>query len=266
MKLDAGDRLINVMACTEANDVLLATRAGKAIRFHVGEVRVFRGRDSMGVRGIRLAEGDEVVAMSVLNHVTYQEVAGGESNERDVYLKQAALLRRALDEAGDDSGEVEAPEVILSEARFAELGALEEFILTITEKGMGKRSSSHEYRRTGRGGQGIANIDISARGGPVVTTFPVTDSDQIMMVTDGGQVIRTGVDEIRIAGRRTQGVWVFRVEDDERVVSVSPIAEEDDGENGEHGGDDVGGADAEDAGAAGGDVGDDDTGDGTPAG
>ena len=269
MKLDAGDRLINVMACTEANDVLLATRAGKAIRFHVGEVRVFRGRDSMGVRGIRLAEGDEVVAMSVLNHVTYQEVAGGESNERDVYLKQAAHLRRALDEAGDDSGEVEAPEVILSEARFAELGALEEFILTITEKGMGKRSSSHEYRRTGRGGQGIANIDISARGGPVVTTFPVPDSDQIMMVTDGGQVIRTGVDEIRIAGRRTQGVWVFRVEDDERVVSVSPIAEEDDGENGEHGGDDVGGADAEDAGddgPAGGDVGDDDTGDGTPAG
>ena len=109
---------------------------------------------------------------------------------------------------------------------------------------------------TGRGGQGIANIDISARGGPVVTTFPMTDSDQIMMVTDGGQVIRTGVDEIRIAGRRTQGVWVFRVEDDERVVSVSPIAEEDDGENGEHGGDDE---------PASGNVSDDDTGGGTPA-
>ena len=132
-------------------------------------------------------------------------MANGESNERDVYLKQAAHLRRALDEAGDDSGEVEAPEVILSEARFAELGALEEFILTITEKGMGKRSSSHEYRRTGRGGQGIANIDISARGGPVVTTFPVTGSDQIMMVTDGGQVIEPGSTKFASPGGAPKG-------------------------------------------------------------
>ena len=230
MKLDAGDCLIGVLPCTDANDVLLATRAGKAIRFHVADVRVFRGRDSMGVRGIRLQTGDEVVAMSVLSHVQYQDVAGTDMSERDVYLRQAAHLRRATEDTVDDA-DIEPPEVVLSENRFAELGAVEEFILTVTEKGMGKRTSAHEYRRTGRGGQGIANIDITERNGAVVTTFPVATSDQIMLVTDGGQVIRTNIDEIRIAGRRTQGVWVFRVEDDEKVVSVSLIAEDENGDD-----------------------------------
>lgn len=230
MKLDGEDRMIAVQTCTEDDDVLLASRNGKAIRFKTTDVRLFRGRDSLGVRGIRLAKGDEVMSMSILRHVDYQEM-DGEENERDVYLRQAAYFRRATGESDETN---EAPSVMLPEDRFAELGAIEEFSLTITRKGFGKRTSAHEYRVTNRGGQGIANIDITEKNGEVVAAFPVNAADEIMLVTDAGKLIRCPVDGIRIAGRKTQGVMVFRIDDGENVVSVSLIGEkeDDDDENG----------------------------------
>jgi DNA gyrase subunit A len=236
MKLEEGDRLIGVGVGTEANDILLAARSGKAIRFAVGDVRVFAGRDSIGVRGIRLEEGDRVVSMSVLRHVETT------LEERDAYLRYAAAKRRALGEApaaeeNDSEAAVEGPEVPaidLPQERLVELEVLEEFILTVTAKGFGKRTSAYEYRVAGRGGQGIANIDVSTRNGPVVTSFPVGEDDQIMLVTNRGQLIRCPVHDIRIARRQTQGVTVFRVAEDEEVVAVAHLADlgEDEGGNG----------------------------------
>jgi DNA gyrase subunit A len=236
MKLAEGERLIGVAVCTDANDILLAAKSGKAIRFPVDDVRVFAGRASTGVRGIKLDEGDEVVSMSVLRHIDV------ETEERDAYLRYAVQKRRSIGE------EVEAPEeanvepigesnVALSVERITQLEVAEEFILTVTEKGYGKRSSSYEYRTAGRGGQGIANIEVSSRNGNVTTSFPVEETDQIMLVTDAGKLIRTSVHDIRIARRQTQGVTIFKVAEDERVVAVaqlSGMAEEDDeGESGD---------------------------------
>ncbi len=239
MKLDEGDRLIAVQPCSESDDVLLATRNGKAIRFPVGDVRLFRGRDSMGVRGVRLAQGDGVVSMSILRHVEHQPVEGTDDTERDVYLRQAAAIRRAAssDEEAVDTAAPEGLRTILPEQRFIELSAAEEFILTVTESGLGKQSSAFEYRVTGRGGQGIANIDVTDRGGPVVAAFPVQANDEIMLVTDGGQLIRCPVTGVSVTGRRTQGVWIFRVADGEKVVSVDLVGEVsgDDGEDEEDG-------------------------------
>jgi DNA gyrase subunit A len=239
MKLEDGDRLVGVLTCSEADDVLLAARGGKSIRFPVPDVRVFTGRTSMGVRGIKLEDGDQVVSMSILRHVDADTV------ERDAYLRLAAAKRRAAGEAnGDESNEDEPsgdepngdeaePEIAAEDAgvvvppeRLAALEAAEEFILTVTEKGYGKRTSAYEYRITGRGGQGIANIEKSERNGPVVASFPVAHRDQIMLMTDGGQLIRCPVDDIRIAGRKTQGVVIFKVAEGERVVSVTGLAEE----------------------------------------
>ncbi len=223
MKLAAGERLISVQPCNDYNDVLLATRDGKAIRFPVADVRIFQSRDSMGVRGIRLAKNDSVIAMSILRHIDYEDVAGTDMHEREIYLRQTAYLRRATGEMS--AADLEPPEIMLNEERLAFLGAAEEFILTITENGIGKRTSAHEYRITNRGGKGIWNIDITDKAGPVIAGFPVSHLDQIMLVTDSGQLIRCAVDEIGITGRRTQGVWIFRVEDDEHVVSVSLIGD-----------------------------------------
>ena len=227
MKLEDGDRLVGVLTCSEADDVLLAARGGKSIRFPVPDVRVFTGRTSMGVRGIKLEDGDQVVSMSILRHVE------ADTAERDAYLRLAAAKRRAAGEANGDepSGdEIESPAedagVVVPPERLAELEAAEEFILTVTEKGYGKRTSAYEYRITGRGGQGIANIEKSERNGPVVASFPVAHRDQIMLMTDGGQLIRCPVDDIRIAGRKTQGVVIFKVAEGERVVSVTGLAEE----------------------------------------
>ena len=231
MKLADGERLISVQPCTDDNDVLLATRAGKAIRFAVSDVRIFRSRGSMGVRGIKLGGGDGVVGMSILRHVDYEEIETAELHEREVYLRQTSYLRRSTNE--DSISEIEKPEVMLSEERLAYLGAAEEFILTVTEKGIGKRTSAYEYRTTNRGGQGVWNIEVTERSGDVVAGFPVNHSDQIMLVTDTGQLIRCTVDEIGITGRRTQGVWIFRVDSDEKVVSVSLIGEDMNGSNGE---------------------------------
>ncbi|HYE49083.1 MAG TPA: DNA gyrase subunit A [Azospirillaceae bacterium] len=227
MKLEEeGELLISVRTCTEEDDVLLAARGGRCIRFPVSEVRVFSGRTSTGVRGIRLAGGDEVIGMSILRHVE------ATADERAAYLRQASALRRAAgepEEAGDQA-DVEATPVdtslVLSQERFDELAGKEEFILTVSEQGFGKRTSAYEYRLTGRGGQGIWNMDMGDRNKALVAVFPIKETDQIMMVSNGGQVIRMPVHDIRIAARKTKGVTLFRVSADERVVSVASLADE----------------------------------------
>ncbi|UCH73047.1 MAG: DNA gyrase subunit A [Rhodospirillales bacterium] len=216
MKLGDTDRLVGVKTCTEADDVLLSSREGMCIRFPVTEVRVFSGRTSTGVRGIKLGGDDEVISLTVLRHAEI------DIEVRDDYLRAAAALRRAA----EDEGAAEPAPAQLSPATFAELAKNEQFILTVTEKGYGKRSSAYEYRITGRGGKGIANIEVTERNGLVVAAFPVESSDQIMLVPEGGQLIRCPVDDIRIAGRKTQGVTLFRVGEDERVVSVARLEEE----------------------------------------
>jgi DNA gyrase subunit A len=219
MKLDEGDRLIGVLPCSaEEDDVLLATRLGKAIRFPVADVRLFQGRTSTGVRGIALAEGDGVISMSILRHAE----ASGE--ERDAYLRWAGARRRAGD------GEGPATEPGLPPDRLAALAEAEEFILSVADDGFGKRSSAYEYRITNRGGKGIDNMDLGRTNGRetdarVVAAFPVSDQDQVMLVTDGGRLIRLPVADIRIAGRTTRGVTLFRVDADERIVSVTRLAE-----------------------------------------
>jgi DNA gyrase subunit A len=203
---DGLDRLIGVDLLTEDDDVLLATKQGKAIRFESTAVREFQSRASMGVRGVRLAEGDEVISMSILRR------AGTTQEEREAYLKSPKWR-------GNESAEG------LSDERYAEVAEKEQFLLTITENGYGKRSSTYEYRRTNRGGQGIINIVTSDRNGGVVASFPVKPGEQLMLVTDQGKMIRTTVGDIRIAGRNTQGVTIFNVADREKVVSVAKIDE-----------------------------------------
>ncbi|MFQ5985188.1 MAG: DNA gyrase subunit A [Alphaproteobacteria bacterium] len=218
MKLAAGERLIGVRACAQDQDALLATRAGKCVRFPVKDVRIFSGRSSLGVRGVALAEGDEVISMSILDHAEI------EVEERDTYLKLAASRRRG-EAADDEAAHVPEPAEELAENRVGELAAGEEFILTITASGYGKRTSAYDYRITRRGGKGVENISLTREGDTVVASFPVGHTDQIMLVTDGGQLIRCPVDEIRIMGRRTRGVTLFRIAEDERVVSAARLAE-----------------------------------------
>jgi len=234
MKLDEGDRIVRVAICTADDNVLLTTAAGRCIRFRVEDVRVFKGRDSTGVRGIRLDEGDEVISMAILRHV---EATPG---EREAYMRQALAVRRAQDAEAVDAGaegpgeeaEEGAEAVELTPERYAELGAREQFVLTVSERGFGKRSSSYAYRISGRGGKGITAMIVNERNSRLVASFPVKDSDQIMLVTDGGKLIRCPIDDVRIAGRSVQGVRIFKTEDDERVVSVERIPEESNG-NGE---------------------------------
>ena len=231
MKLDDGDSLVGVATCTKDNDILLAARSGKCIRFPVEQVRVFAGRTSTGVRGIKLTGEDAIVSMSILRH---SEI---DTEARDAYIRVANARRRA--EGANGNGEHEAPPAVdLSPERLAEFEAAEQFILSVTENGYGKRTSAYEYRITNRGGQGIANIETSDRNGLVVASFPVDQPDQIMLVTDAGQVIRCPVDDIRIAGRRTQGVRLFNTAEDERVVSVARLDEGANGEDGEDEGED----------------------------
>jgi DNA gyrase subunit A len=230
MKLEEGQRLIGVQAVRDSDDVLLSTRLGRAIRFSVAdELRVFAGRTSTGVRGIRLAEGDEVISLSVLRHVE------ASPEERAAYLKAAAAKRRqsaegdepAIEDASDDVDE-KAGEIVLSPKRFAELEAAEEFVLTVTAGGYGKRSSAYEFRVSGRGGLGITAVALTSRNGlAVAASFPVRDGDQVMLVTDAGRTIRMPVGQIRLAGRATQGVTLFRIEDDEHVAAAFPVVEED---------------------------------------
>ena len=226
MKLDEGESIVDVQICSDQDDVLLTTAAGQCIRFAVTDVRVFKGRDSMGVRGIALAKDDSVISLAVLTHVEATPA------ERITYLK----MRRAVEgeAVGEDDIEKEvvgadgivpdAP-ALLSQERYAELSAREQVILTVSERGYGKRTLSYEYRITNRGGKGIGAMAVNSRNGKLVASFPVHDNDGIMLVTDGGQLIRCPVEGIRIAGRNTQGVIVFDTADSEKVVSVDRIAE-----------------------------------------
>ena len=218
MRLDEDDKLIDVFPCHDHQHVLLAAKSGKCIRFPATGVRVFKSRTSDGVRGMRLTEGDEIVSMSILdgNEISMEE--------RDAYLKYAAAKRRAFGEEGDVPDDVATDTIALSQERLDELEANEQFILTITENGYGKRSSAYEYRITNRGGSGVVNIVTSKRNGGVIQSFPVEQEDQIMLMTDKAKLIRTPVHDIRIAGRNTQGVTIFKISKDEHVMSVSHIA------------------------------------------
>ncbi|MBW7968663.1 DNA gyrase subunit A [Bradyrhizobium sp. BR 10289] len=232
MKLDEGEAIVDVQICTERDDVLLTAAGGQCIRFPVPDVRVFTGRTSMGVRGIALGEGDKVISLAILRHVETT------SDERSAYLK----MRRAV--AGEASAEeapadAEAEETSgsfqLAQERYVEMSAQEQVVLTVSVNGYGKRTSSYEYRTTGRGGKGIVAMSVNNRNGNLVASFPVEDADQIMLVTDKGQLIRCPVEGIRIAGRSTQGVIVFDTAEDEHVVSVEHITEEAESGNGANG-------------------------------
>jgi DNA gyrase subunit A len=222
MKLDEGEAIVDVQICTPHDDVLLTAAGGQCIRFPVNDVRVFTGRTSMGVRGIALAPDDKVISLSILRHVE------ATSDERSAYLK----MRRAV--AGEGVAEDNAAEAEetsgsfqLSQERYIEMSAQEQVVLTVSVNGYGKRTSSFEYRTTGRGGKGIVAMSVNERNGKLVASFPVEDSDQIMLVTDKGQLIRCPVEDIRIAGRSTQGVIVFDTAEEERVVAVERISEPD---------------------------------------
>ena len=230
MKLDDGDRLIGVSTCRDGDDVFLATRLGRCIRFQISDdtLRVFAGRDSSGVRGIRLSNGDEVMSLSVLRHVDHGDM---DVAERVAYLKAASARRRAAAEEDADATAAEpdeaAPDLVLMPARMAELEQAEEFLLTVTDGGFGKRSSAYEYRVTGRGGSGIVNITLSARNGTaVVASFPVRPGDDVMLVTDAGRLIRTPADQVRITGRQAMGVTLLRLDAGEAVTSVFPVLDE----------------------------------------
>jgi DNA gyrase subunit A len=229
MKLDEGDSIVDVQICTENDDVLLTSAAGQCMRFAVNDVRVFQGRTSMGVRGINLAEGDKLISMSILRHVD------ATADERMAYLKRANAVRRGGNGEGEENaadGEEANAAIELGEQRYVVMSEAEQFVLTISEKGFGKRTSSYEYRTTNRGGKGIVAMAVTEKNGRIVASFPVEESDQIMLVTDGGQLIRCPVDGIRIAGRATQGVIVFNTAEGERVASVERLSEEGE-ENGE---------------------------------
>ena len=228
MKLDEGDQIIGVGLCQAgANDILLTTALGRCIRFATEEVRVFAGRDSTGVRGVRLGDSDQVISMAILRSVDASPA------ERAAYVKHSNAMRRAASDEGEDIEEVVVEDeeegtedAALTPDRIAALGAAEEFILTVSTEGFGKRSSAYEFRRTGRGGQGLLAQDLTKKGGRLAASFPVDDFDQILLVTDQGQLIRTPVNQVRIVGRNTSGVTIFRTAQDEHVVSVERLADQ----------------------------------------
>jgi DNA gyrase subunit A len=226
MKLDAHEAIVDVQICTERDDVLLTAAGGQCIRFPVTDVRVFSGRTSMGVRGIALPEGDRLISLAILRHVE------ATSDERSAYLKmrRAVAGEGSTEEGGEADSEEASSAIQLSSERYVEMSAQEQVVLTVSANGYGKRTSSYEYRTTGRGGKGIVAMSVNNRNGKLVASFSVEDGDQIMLVTDKGQLIRCPVEGIRIAGRSTQGVIVFDTAEDEHVVSAEHIGE--DTENG----------------------------------
>ena len=210
MKLNESDKLVNVLTCSEDSNIFLSTKLGKCIRFSCKDLRVFSGRSSVGVRGIKLGSGDSVISLAILNGIDF------DVNERDEYLRISSLIRR--------NEKVENNE--LDESKLSNLKSNEEFILSVTDKGFGKRSSAFEYRKTKRGGLGIANMQLSERNGSqVIASFPINDNDQLVLVTDKGKLIRCPVNDVRIGGRQTQGVTLFNVADEEKVVSVAKLEE-----------------------------------------
>lgn len=214
MKLEEGETLVGVKLCRKGQDIMLATRLGKCIRFEIDDLRIFASRNSTGVRGIKLADNDEVISISVLDHASFS------IEERDAYLK---ISRARRGQEGDEAEESNLSNVNLPPERYAQLEQQEQFILTVTDRGYGKRTSAYEYRVIGRGGQGIANMELTPKNGFIVGTFVIEADDHLMMVTNGGQMIRCPVYDVRIAGRKTQGVTLFRVPSTERVVSVARI-------------------------------------------
>jgi DNA gyrase subunit A len=233
MKLEEGDSLIGVQTCREGDDVLLATRRGRAIRFQVTEdvLRVFAGRDSTGVRGIRLGKGDEVIALAVLRHIEATPA------EREAAIRNAAQRRRANGNgqeeaevavaAAEEGEEAPAEEITLSPERAEELAEAEEIILVITDGGFGKRSLAYDYRTTGRGGQGLESMVFSRRTGrAVVATFPVRPGDDVMLVTDTGRLIRLPADQVRLTRRRSLGVMLLRLNEGETVISCFPVVDD----------------------------------------
>ena len=229
MKLSPGEGIVDVQICTEKDDVLLTTAGGQCIRFPVPDVRVFTGRTSMGVRGIALEGDNKVISLSILRHTDVT------ADERAAYLKRASAIRRGTGAEVDAGAPVDAEEAVeaadtgnieLGEQRYVDMSAAEQFVLTVADRGFGKRTSSYEYRTTGRGGKGIVAMSLTPKTGRIVASFPVEESDQLMLVTDAGKLIRTTVAGIRIAGRSTQGVIVLNTAEDERVVSVERLSEE----------------------------------------
>jgi DNA gyrase subunit A len=243
MKLDAGDEIAGVQLCRESDDVLLTSAEGKAIRFPVSDLRVFKGRESTGVRGIKLDNGDRIISLTILRHVDASPA------ERFMYLRQANAMRRASAEERPGAENGEADEALkrdltaevtgeegvsealiaaadLTPSRYAELGAAEQFVLTVSERGFGKRTSAYEYRTSGRGGKGIIAMAVNERNGRLVASFPVEDTDQIMLVTNGGKLIRCPVDGISTTGRSTQGVTIFKTDPGEFVVSAELVSDD----------------------------------------
>ncbi|MBJ7533421.1 DNA gyrase subunit A [Rhodomicrobium vannielii ATCC 17100] len=257
MKLDPGDDIAGAQLCRETDDILLTTANGQAIRFPVTDVRIFKGRESTGVRGVRLEEDDTVISLAILRHMNATPA------ERAAYLKQANAMRRAAAgeraategdiaeqeaaaaaeavEALDDGEAIESTDIAdLTPARYGEMGAAEQYVLTMSERGFGKRTSSYEYRTSGRGGKGIIAMAVNERNGRLIASFPVEDTDQIMLVTNGGKLIRCPIEGISITGRSAQGVTIFRTDQDERVVSAELISDDGTG-NGNGDGPDAGG-------------------------
>ncbi|MDR2098451.1 MAG: DNA gyrase subunit A [Rickettsiales bacterium] len=222
MKFDEdGDELVAVAACSEKDDVFLSLRGGRCIRFPVSEVRVFQSRNSTGIKGIKVGKGDKVISMSIINHTD------ADAETRMSYLKMSKAARREEDLPDEaDEEEAAAPTRTLSDSEFKAMAEKEQFILTVTETGFGKRSSSYEYRTTHRGGSGIANIKIAGKTKAVVSSFPIEGTDNILMVTDGGKMIRLDVGSIRIAGRHTMGVTLLKCAEGEKVVSTAIIEKE----------------------------------------
>jgi len=231
MKLDEGDHLIGVSVCDAHHDVVLATKLGKCIRFSVTDIRVFAGRNSVGVRGIKLAKDDCVISLSIIDHVDVS------TETKVAYLKKSKALRRleGVDELEGEVDEEESgvPEVEISDEEFTRLQAHEQFILTVSDTGFGKITSAYEYRITHRGGSGITSIKFGAKNKAVAGSFEIINDQQVIMITDGGQIIRMPVEDIRIAGRQTMGVTLFRVGADERVVSITKLDADEETENGE---------------------------------
>ena len=212
MKLNENDKLVNVLTCSEDSNIFLSTKLGKCIRFSCSDLRIFSGRSSIGVRGIKLSKGDTVISLAILNGIDF------DVTERDEYLRISALMRK--------NEKIENKN--LDDAKYESLKENEEFILSVTDKGFGKRSSAFEYRKTKRGGLGIANMQLSDRNGSqVVASFPIKNNDQLVLVTDKGKLIRCHVNDVRIGGRQTQGVTLFNVSDEEKVVSVAKLEEND---------------------------------------
>jgi DNA gyrase subunit A len=224
IRLDDDDKLVGVKVCHESDHVMLAAKSGKCIRFPVDDVRVFKSRTSDGVRGMKLASGDEVVSMSILGGIA----TTAEERYSYIKMKRAADAEASEESVSDDVASDESiKEVTLTPERFKELEAAEQYILTVTENGFGKRSSAYEYRTIGRGGSGIVGIITSARNGKVISSQPVAQTGQVMLMTDRATVIRCPLDDIRIAGRNTQGVTILKTGDGEKVVSVVTLPEGD---------------------------------------